>query len=300
MAWWAFVKLPAFEMHQPSSTGAAVELLAELGDDAVIYSGGTELLLVMKLGLADFDHLVDIKRIPGLDAITVDGNVLKIGAAATHRSIETNRDVNEGWPSLAMMTRQVANVRVRNVGTLGGNLAFGDPASDPATFLLALDASIEVRGVGGSVRTVPVGELQVGAYQTSLQDAELIESIIVPPIAATTVIVHERVRFHERPAVTVSVVGHAEAGQVADVKISVGSVGPVPIRVGEAEAALHGADVSSLSSAASAAAAAVEAAVEPTDDMQGSVDYKRHLAGVLVGRAVERCLGEALEVGTPR
>ena len=176
------VKLPPFEMHQPTSTRAAIELLAELGDDAVIYSGGTELLLVMKLGLADFDHLVDIKRIPGLDAITVDNNVLRIGAAATHRSIETNQDIGMGWPSLGLMTRQVANVRVRNVGTLGGNLAFGDPASDPATFLMALEASIEVRSVDGLLRSVPVGEFHVGAYQTALADAELIESIVVPGV----------------------------------------------------------------------------------------------------------------------
>lgn len=293
------VKLPPFEMHQPTSTDAAIGLLAELGDDAVIYSGGTELLLVMKLGLADFDHLVDIKRIPGLDAITVDNNVLRIGAAATHRSIETNQDIGTGWPSLAMMTRQVANVRVRNVGTLGGNLAFGDPASDPATFLMALEASIEVRGVDGLLRSVPVGEFYRGAYQTALADAELIESIVVPPLAPTTVVVHERVRFHERPAVTVSVAGDAEAGQVSDVKIAVGSVGPVPIRVGEAEVALRGTEVSSLASAATEAAAAVEAVVEPTDDMHGSVEYKRHLAGVLVGRAVEKCLGEALKTSVP-
>lgn len=294
------MKLPPFTMHRPTSTSAAIELLVELGDDGVIYNGGTELLLVMKLGLADYDHLVDIKRIPGLDAITVDGNVLRIGAAATHRSIETNQAIGRGWPSLVMMTRQVANVRVRNVGTLGGNLAFGDPASDPATFLLALGASIEVRSMGGLLREVPVGEFHVGAYQTALDPAELVESIVVPPLAPTTVVVHERIRFHERPAVTVTVAADADEGQMRDAKIAVGSVGPVPIRVAEAETALVGAEVDSVAAAATEAAAAVEAVVEPTDDMHGSVEYKRHLAGVLVGRAVEQCLGEALKSGVSR
>lgn len=294
------MKLPPFTMHRPTSTSAAIELLVELGDDGVIYNGGTELLLVMKLGLADYDHLVDIKRIPGLDAITVDGNVLRIGAAATHRSIETNKAIGRGWPSLVMMTRQVANVRVRNVGTLGGNLAFGDPASDPATFLLALGASIEVRSVGGLLREVPVGEFHVGAYQTALDPAELVESIVVPPLAPTTVVVHERIRFHERPAVTVTVAVDADEGQMRDAKIAVGSVGPVPIRVAEAETALVGAEVDSVAAAATEAAAAVEAVVKPTDDMHGSVEYKRHLAGVLVGRAVEQCLGEALKSSVSR
>jgi carbon-monoxide dehydrogenase medium subunit len=284
-------------MHQPETASAAIALLADLRDDAVIYSGGTELLLVMKLGLADFGHLVDVKGIPGLDAITTKGDVLKIGAAATHRAIETNQDITKDWPSLAMMTRQVANVRVRNVGTLGGNLAFGDPASDPATFLLALDASIEVRGEDGALRTVPVSAFHVGAYQTALGEADLIESIVVPPISAGTVVVHERIRFRERPAVTVTVAGRVEAGQVSDVKVAVGSVGPIPIRIAEAEALLRGADVDSLAGVATEAASAVEAAVAPSDDMHGSMEYKSHLAGVLVSRAVEKCLSQALKPG---
>jgi len=289
------MKLPPFILHRPSTTSAAIELLEELGDDGVIYSGGTELLLVMKLGLADFGHLVDIKQIPGLDAIAVDGNELRIGAAATHRSIETSLDIQRGWPSLVMMTRQVANPRVRNVGTLGGNLAFGDPASDPATFLLALQASIEIRGVGGVLRRVPVDGFHAGAYQTALGDAELIESIVVPVLGPGTFVVHERIRFHERPTVTVTVAGTAGAGRVSDVKIAVGSVGPFPIRIAEAEATLLGVELGSLASAITEAVIAVEANVEPSDDSHGSVEYKRHLAGVLVGRAVVQCLGQALE-----
>lgn len=289
------MKLPPFTLHRPSSTIAAIELLEEFGDDGVIYSGGTELLLVMKLGLADFDHLVDIKRIPGIDDIAVDGTELRIGAAATHRSIEISADVRSGWPSLAMMTRQVANARVRNVGTLGGNLAFGDPASDPATFLLALGASIEIRGAGGVLRRVPVSDFFVGAYQTALATAELIETIVVPALAAGTFVVHERIRFQERPAVTVTVAGTAKAGRAIDVKIAVGSVGSVPMRFAEAEASLIGVGRDSLESAVAEAVAAVEARVEPIDNLHGSVEYKRHLAGVLVGRAVVQCLGQALE-----
>jgi len=284
------VKLPPFTLHRPSSISEATGLLRELRDDGVIYCGGTELLLVMKLGLSGFDHLIDIKRIPGLDAISVSGTTLRIGAAATHRSIETKR-----WPGLAAMTRQVANVRVRNVGTLGGNLAFADPASDPATFLLAHDATVEVRSSEGAMRQIPIGEFHVGAYQSALDDFDLIEAILVPELAQGTVVTHERVRFHERPAVTVTVVGSAQAGSITDVRVAVGSVGPTAIRVPEMEEALDGVDASSLESRLVDTAQIVAERVEPIDDLNGSMEYKRHLASVMTERATRRCLVSAIE-----
>ncbi|NOX23139.1 MAG: xanthine dehydrogenase family protein subunit M [Actinobacteria bacterium] len=291
------MKLPPFAMHRPSSVSEATKYLREFGDGGVVYCGGTELLLVMKLGLSDFDHLVDIKRIPGLGTISVTGETLRIGATATHREIETNREITQRWPGLAAMTRQVANVRVRNVGTLGGNLAFADPASDPATFLLASDALIEIRNADGELRQVPVGEFHVGAYQTVLGESELIEAILVPQPAAGTTVVHERIRFHERPAVTVTVAGTVRAGTIVDVRIAVGSVGSVPIRIVDAEARLRGIEQDSLESALRDTTEAVEATVDPVEDLNGSVEYKRHLAGVLAGRAAGQCLREAFDGG---
>ncbi|VAW05900.1 hypothetical protein MNBD_ACTINO01-1309 [hydrothermal vent metagenome] len=289
------MKLPPFTLHRPSSISEATGLLREFRDDGVIYCGGTELLLVMKLGLSGFDHLIDIKRIPGLDAISVSGTTLRIGAAATHRSIETNSEIRERWPGLAAMTRQVANVRVRNVGTLGGNLAFADPASDPATFLLAHDATVEVRSGEGVIRQIPIGEFHVGAYQPALDDFDLIEAILVPELAQGTAVTHERVRFHERPAVTVTVVGSAQAGSITDVRVAVGSVGPTAIRVPEMEEALDGVDASSLESRLVDAAQIVAERVEPIDDLNGSMEYKRHLASVMTERATRRCLVSAIE-----
>jgi aerobic carbon-monoxide dehydrogenase medium subunit len=290
------VKLPPFTLHRPTSISEATGLLRELGDEAVIYGGGTELLLVMKLGLSGFDHLIDIKRIPGLGDISVAENTLRIGGAATHHAIETNQVIRERWPSLAAMTRQVANARVRSVGTLGGNLAFADPASDPATYLMACDATIELRDAEGTTRHVPIGEFQVGAYQSALSDFELIDAILVPELAAGTAVVHERVRFHERPAVTVTVVAAARAGRVTEVRIAVGSLGPVAVRITEMEAALCDVDSSSLASEVEMSVEAVAERVEPMDDLNGSVEYKRHLASVVVERAVRRCLGRALDL----
>ena len=137
------MKLAPFTLHRPGSVGQASRLLADLGDDGAAYCGGTELLLAMKLGLASYEHLVDLKRVDGLRGISagVDGGV-RIGAAATHREIETSAALRARYPEMPAMISQVANLRVRSVGTLGGNLCFADPHSDPASFLMAVGATL--------------------------------------------------------------------------------------------------------------------------------------------------------------
>ena len=122
------MRLPPFEMHKPDSLEEAIGLLEGLGDSAALYCGGTELLLVMRMGLTDLDHLVDLKGLDGLRSITLVDGMLRIGAAVTHREIENHPLVTEHAPELASMIGRIANVRVRAVGTLGGNLAFADPA----------------------------------------------------------------------------------------------------------------------------------------------------------------------------
>ena len=174
------VRLPPFEIHTPATLDEAGALMERLGDDAVLYAGGTELLLVMKLGFADYGHVVNVKGIAELRRLELDGDELVIGGGVTHRAIERSPLVRERWPALAAMTAGVANVRVRGAGTLGGNLAFADPHSDPATFLLAADARIEVWGPAGA-RTVPIDGFVLSAYQTALAPGEIITAVRVPP-----------------------------------------------------------------------------------------------------------------------
>src|SRR5437016_3618738 len=131
--------LPRFQLHRPESVEEASDLLRQYGDDAALYCGGSELVLLMKLGFADYGHLIDLKGIDGLRVLHEHDGALHVGAATTHRQLERSPIVREGWPALARMERNVANVRVRTVGSLGGNLCFADPHSDPATFLLAAD-----------------------------------------------------------------------------------------------------------------------------------------------------------------
>jgi carbon-monoxide dehydrogenase medium subunit len=277
--------LPPFELHRPGSVVEASALLEELGDDAVVYSGGTELLLVMKLGFADYSHLIDVKRIADLRRLDETDGVLEIGAAVTHREIERAPVVRERWPALAAMERTVGNLRVRGTGSLGGNLCFADPHSDPATFLLATGASLVCRRGDGPARELPVPEFVEGPYQTALEPGELLTAVRVP-LQDGIGIAHEKMALHERPAVTVTCAVQVQDGQIASARVAVGSVGNRPLRAPEAEAALAGSPAAAVEGPAAEAAEAAAEACEPVEDANGSIEYKRQLVRVLVARCV--------------
>jgi carbon-monoxide dehydrogenase medium subunit len=219
-----------------------------------------------------------------------ENGTLVVGSTVTHRELERSPLVNDLLPALAAMERRVANLRVRNVGTLGGNLCFSDPHSDPATFLLALDAVVECRGGIERARRLPLSDFVLGPYQTALGSPELLAAVRIPVPPAGTRIVHEKLSFHERPAATVTVALRQEASRLADVRIAVGSVGARPVRAAEAEAKLAGSEAvtgAGLDEAVELAAVAAQ----PVDDGNGSADYKTNLVRVLV----KRCFGQALK-----
>ena len=282
--------LAPFELHRATSVEAATQLLEEHGEDAVVYAGGTELVLLMKLGFAAYGHLVDVKPIAELSGIDVNDGTLRIGAAVTHRAIERSSIVAAGWPEFVRMERGLANIRVRAMGTLGGNLAFADPHSDPAAFLLAADARI-VLGRGEARRRVPAAEFILGPYTTALEPGELVVAIEVPALPARAGMAHLRFAFHERPAVTVSALARVVDGRIEEARVAVGSVGVIPVRATASEAILVGLDAGHPDAAALAAAgeSAAEAS-EPVTDANGSAEYKRHLVAVLVGRAVRAAI----------
>jgi carbon-monoxide dehydrogenase medium subunit len=247
----------------------------------------------MKLGFAAYGHLVDIKPIAELSGIEVRDGVLRVGAAVTHRAIERSPLVAAGWPQLVAMERVVANVRVRATGTLGGNLAFADPHSDPAAFLLAADA-VMVLGRGDERRRVPLGAFILGAYTTALEPGELVVGVEVPPLPAGAGMAHLRFAFHERPAVTVSALARVAGDGVAEARIAVGSVGVVPVRTPDGEQLLAGLDARDPDPAALAEAGRAAAdASAPETDSNGTAEYKRHLVAVLVGRAFRAAIADA-------
>jgi carbon-monoxide dehydrogenase medium subunit len=283
------VTLPPFDLHRAETVEEAGELLGRYGDDVVVYCGGTELLLLYKLGFAFYGHLVDVKPIEELAGIRRENGTVVIGATATHREIERSPVVLDAIPALAEMERRVANIRVRNVGTLGGNLCFSDPHSDPATFLLAAEAEVECRKANGAPRRLPVADFLVGPHQTALEPGELLVSVRVPVPPAGARIVHRKLAFHERPAVTVCCLARVEDGAVAEARVAVGSVGTVPVRATEAERFLAGKAPDDDVALAEAGALAAEAS-RPVEDANGSVDYKANLVRVLVARTFREAI----------
>lgn len=291
------MRLQPFTIHRPVSVAEASGLLTELGDAAAAYCGGTELLLAMKLGLADYTALVDLKPITALREVAVRDGVLSLGAGATHRSVETSAEVAAWYPELAALLSRVANLRVRAAGTIGGNLCFADPHSDPATFLIAIDA-VAVCQLGLGVRRVPVREFFTGPYQTVLEPGELLAAVELPPRPAGTGLAHLRLRLHERPAVTAAA-RIERPGATADVstgpvvsaaRLVIGSVGTVPF-VADATS-LVGAEPGDFATRARACAEEAAAACSPMDDGVSSPDYLRHLAKVYAERALLQAFSE--------
>jgi carbon-monoxide dehydrogenase medium subunit len=281
------VTLPRFDLHRARTVDEAHELLERFGEDAAVVCGGTELLLLLKLGFAAYGHLVDVKGIEELGGIRTENGTLVIGASVTHREIERSPLVLERLPALAAMEREVANVRVRNVGTLGGNLCFSDPHSDPATFLLALDAEVDC-----DAGRMALPDFLVGPYDTALEHGQLMRSVRIPFPERGTGIAHRKLSFHERPAATVAAAVTVDEGVIIGASVAVGAVGARAVRVAAAGQALVGQSATDTAGLAQAAALAAEAA-GAVEDANGSVEYKEQLVRILVERCVTAALGHA-------
>jgi carbon-monoxide dehydrogenase medium subunit len=286
-------RLAPFAIHRATSIEAASTLVEEHGDDAALYAGGTELLLLMKLGFAAFGHLVDVKPIAELGTIEPSTGGLRIGGSVTHRGIERSPLVLEGWPELARMEHDVANVRVRATGTLGGNLAFADPHSDPATFLLAAGATIELAR-GEHRRSLPVEAFVLGPYETALERGEVLAAVEVPRLGPGEAMAHVRFAIHERPAATISAWVQVIDGHIAGARVAAGSVGVVPVAPIVAGEVLVGQPAGAIEEEAlSAMGVALADAAEPVTDRDGADDYKHALVVELAGRCVREAAARA-------
>ena len=285
--------LRPFTLHRPASADEACALLAELGEDAAVYAGGTELLLLMKLGLLRPRHLVDVKRIPGFTEIA-DGERLTIGAAVTHRTLEQSALVHARCPIITTVARHVANVRIRNVGTLGGNLSFADPHSDPATLLLTLDAAVELRSPRGR-RELALDDFVRGPWETARAADEVLESVKLRPWPRDTYAAYVKFGVHERPTLAVAAMlrldttsrqGETGATRIVEARIAIGCVNPRPTRAPAAEARLVGVSIADVERAAREASELAAACADPADDLYGSADYKREMVAVFVRRSL--------------
>ena len=271
----------------PTSVSEATQELRRLGEQARVYAGGTELLILMRHGFIHADHLVNIKRIPGLDEIVWDGRVLRIGAGVTHHRLERDPRVRQRLPMFAYAESQVANIRVRNQGTLGGNLCFGDPHSDPATALLVYEATVRVAGPGAG-REMALSEFPLDRYTTALGADELLLEVQVLPLPPGWGGAYLRVHRLERPTLGVAAAARVSNGSLDGVRLAVGCVGPRPQRLTELEAKLRGLTMDEAQRVLSEAQSHLRELLCPMDDLLGSADYKLYLTRVLLSRALEQ------------
>ncbi len=282
--------LRRFDVHKVTSVKEAVQLRRLFGEDAAVYAGGTELLLAMKLGVARWPHLIDVKPIPSLSGISATKDTLRIGATATHWDIERDAVVAKALPAFARLEANVANVRVRAAGTLAGNLAFAEPHADPPALLMALGARVLLEGTSGS-RSLPIADFITGMYETAIAPDEIIVAIEVPLPARDVRIAYVKFQILERPSVGVAAVATVHDGRfVGAPTVVVGAVDEMARVVPTAQFA--GADARAAGTR-EALAEAARAAVEPTADLAGSAEYKRHLVGVFAQRAVDSLLAQA-------
>lgn len=281
-----------YRYTRPGSIAEAVAASASTGGPVHLLAGGTALGLLQRQGLIEPGLIVDLAGVPGLegieaDGIEVEGRSLRIGSMVTLRRVETDPLVRHHHPLLASALRHVASVRVRNQATLGGNIAHADPAQDPPPALLALDAGVVVAGPAGS-RTIPLDAFFRDVFETALDAGDVITRIDVPLGPPGRRAAYRK--FLPRTVddyATVSVAARLDLGpdgRIAEARIALGSVAPVPLRVPAAEALLQGRRPDEVDLAA--IADAVVAAVEPVDDVRGLAAYKRAMAGVWSRRVV--------------
>jgi len=282
-----------FVYHEPSSSTEAAALLRQYGDSARPIAGGQSLLVMMRNQLVNPEHLVDLKGIHDLNNISFDPQSgLTIGAMTTIRAIETSPLVAEHYPLLRETARHVATVPVRNLGTIGGNLAHAEMGSDPPQTLIALGAEIVVTGPDGE-RTLSVEQLIKGYFETVLQPGELITAIrLLPPAPRSGWAYYKhRVRAMDLAVVAVAAIVTMNNGACGDVRIGLGGVAPTPLRASAAEHSIRGGELDAGSIARAAQAAAQ--ATDPISDIHGSADYRRELVGVYVRRALAQAAERA-------
>jgi carbon-monoxide dehydrogenase medium subunit len=285
--------LRRFHLEEPETVAEVSDLLGRFGDSAKIYAGGTELLLAMKEGLVQYERLINVKGLQGLKRIHAENGTVNIGALCTHRELETSRVLQEKLPSLVKLEQNVANVRVRQAGTIGGNLCFAEPHADPGTLLIALDAKM-IAEKGSNKREIAAENFFVGAYETALQPDELLTAIEMPLQPANSAAAYLKFGYLERPSVGVAVAltMNPTEKSLNDIKIAVGCAGPAPRRVAEAEAVLRGKSMEEAPREVTKAGEIAGRAADAISDLHGSQEYKEHIIGVLLKRALQSALSQ--------
>jgi carbon-monoxide dehydrogenase medium subunit len=278
------MKPPPVEYHAAGSLDEALSLLAEHGDDAKVLAGGQSLLPLLSLRLARPVWLVDINRLDELATIQ-DGGGLRVGALVRQRAVERSTDVAASNPLLAVAVRFIGHTAIRNRGTIGGSIAHGDPAAELPAVLVALDGEVEVAS-NRATRRIAAGDLYAGFLTTALAPDELLTAVHLPALAPGTGWSFQEFsrRSGDFAVAGVAATLRVDKGMIAEARIALSGMDQTPVRATAGEATLVGQTPSPELWAAAASDSV--AALEPPADLHGTSEYRRHLAGVLIRRAL--------------
>lgn len=287
-----------FDWLEPASVEEASRMLADLGDEVRVIAGGTALMLGMRQRMLAPTHLISVARIERLRGIAFDAQQgLRIGALARHADVARSPLVQQHAPVLASMAARVANPQVRNQGTIGGNLCYADPSTDPPGCLMALDAQVVLGSVRGE-RVLSIEEFLVDYYVTALEPDEIVLEIRVPPLAAGTEGVYSRflrTAAEHRPLASVALVARHEGALCREARIAVGASTPIPTRLRRAEAFLEGRSITP--EVAAEVADIVAQDITPVEDLRGSAEFRRDMVRAVARRTVAELFGLSIDEG---
>jgi carbon-monoxide dehydrogenase medium subunit len=281
-----------FSYHRPATVAEAVKLLSDLGDEARPLAGGHSLVPMMKLRLATPAHLIDLHAIDGLKGIRRDGSKIVIGAMTTQHELLASDEIKKSLPILQETALLIADPQVRYRGTIGGNVANGDPGNDMPALMLTLGASYQLQGPNGA-RDVAASDFYQGAYFTALEPGEILVSVSIPVPAASHGYAYEKLKrkVGDYATAAAAVVLTMSGGKVASCAIGLTNLHETPLLATDAAKAVIG---TSLDQAAlKKAAAAAEAITAPAADARGPVEYRKHVGGIMVMRALQRAASRA-------
>jgi aerobic carbon-monoxide dehydrogenase medium subunit len=281
-----------FSYHRPATVADAVKLLSSLGDEARPLAGGHSLVPMMKLRLATPEHLVDLHGIAALKGIRRDGNKIVIGAMTTQHELLASDDIAKSLPILHEAAAQIADPQVRYCGTIGGNVANGDPGNDMPALMMTLGASYRLEGASGG-RDVAATDFYQGAYFTALEPGEILTAISIPAPAAGHGYAYEKLKrkVGDYATAAAAVVLTMAGGKVASCAIGLTNLHETPLLAVDAAKAVIGTSLDAAS--LKKAAAAAEAIMSPAADARGPIEYRKHVGGIMVRRALTRAASRA-------
>ena len=280
----------AFEYHKPDTVDGVVSLLSEWGDDARVIAGGHSLIPVMKQRMTDISHLIDLGGIAELKGISIDGDTITIGAMTTQHELVTNEALAKAAPLIREASLQIADPQVRYMGTIGGNVANGDPANDMPGLMQTLDATYHLTGPEGS-RKVKARDFYEAAYFTAREDEEILTAISFAKPSGGFAYEKQKRKIGDYATAASAVLLSKDGGHCSSASIAMTNLSDTPIFSEAASAALIGTQLDDA--AIKQAVSAALGDIDPTEDNRGPVAFKMHVAGVILTRAIQRAWSRA-------